>query len=79
MLKDLKSRLARALREPATRRTDSYTDSGAGYVDGDGPSAVVYLASSLKFPITCAGAPNTLRHAETYFYFHDGHPSTTMR
>jgi phospholipase/lecithinase/hemolysin len=26
---------------------DSYSDSGAGYVDGDGPTAVAYLASSL--------------------------------
>jgi cholinesterase len=38
---------------------DSYTDSGAGYVDGNGPSAVVYLALSLKIPFTYAGAANS--------------------
>jgi cholinesterase len=38
---------------------DSYTDSGAGYVDGNGPTAVVYLASSLKIPFTYAGAANS--------------------
>lgn len=26
---------------------DSYSDSGAGYLDGNGPTAVVYLATSL--------------------------------
>ncbi|MFI4889167.1 MAG: hypothetical protein ACHQIL_01405 [Steroidobacterales bacterium] len=31
---------------------DSYTDSGAGYLDADGPTAVVYLASSLGIPST---------------------------
>jgi len=38
---------------------DSYTDSGAGYVDGNGPTAVVYLAASLKIPFTYAGASNS--------------------
>jgi len=38
---------------------DSYTDSGAGYVDGNGPSAVVYLAASLKIPFTYAGAADS--------------------
>ena len=38
---------------------DSYTDGGAGYVDGNGPSAVVYLAASLKIPFTYAGAANS--------------------
>src|SRR5215831_8932046 len=33
---------------------DSYTDSGAGYVDGNGPTAVVYLASRLGIPFTHA-------------------------
>jgi len=38
---------------------DSYTDSGAGYVDGNGPSAVVYLATKLGIPFTYAGDPNS--------------------
>jgi phospholipase/lecithinase/hemolysin len=38
---------------------DSYTDSGAGYVDGDGPTAVVYLAQSLGIPFTYAGDENS--------------------
>jgi phospholipase/lecithinase/hemolysin len=38
---------------------DSYTDSGAGYVDGNGPTAVVYLAASLGIPFTYAGDPNS--------------------
>ena len=36
---------------------DSYTDSGAGYVDG--PTAVVYLAEALHIPFTYAGDPNS--------------------
>jgi len=35
---------------------DSYSDSGAGYVDGDGPTAVVYLAERLGFPLVPATA-----------------------
>ena len=38
---------------------DSYTDSGAGYLDGDGPTAVVYLAQSLGIPFTYAGDENS--------------------
>jgi len=38
---------------------DSYTDSGAGYLDGNGPTAVVYLAASLGIPFTYAGDPNS--------------------
>jgi cholinesterase len=34
---------------------DSYTDRGAGYIDGNGPTAVVYLAESLGIPFTYAG------------------------
>jgi phospholipase/lecithinase/hemolysin len=34
---------------------DSYTDSGAGYVDGNAPTAVVYLAKSIGIPFTYAG------------------------
>lgn len=37
---------------------DSYSDSGAGYVDGNGPTAVVYLAQGLKVPFTYYGDPN---------------------
>ena len=33
---------------------DSYSDSGAGYVDGNGPTAVVYLARGLGIPFTYA-------------------------
>src|ERR1700735_3215784 len=34
---------------------DSYSDSGAGYVDTNGPSAVVYLAQHLGIPFTYYG------------------------
>jgi cholinesterase len=34
-----------------------YSDSGAGYVDGNGPTAVVYLAERLHLPFTFAGDP----------------------
>src|SRR5215213_9257086 len=40
---------------------DSYSDSGAGYVDGNGPTAVVYLARRLGLdlkPAQEAGAQN---------------------
>ena len=40
---------------------DSYSDSGAGYVDGDGPTAVVYLARRLGFelrPAPLAASPS---------------------
>ena len=36
---------------------DSYTDSGAGYLDGNGPTAVVYLAASLGISFTFASDP----------------------
>jgi phospholipase/lecithinase/hemolysin len=36
---------------------DSYSDSGAGYVDGNGPTAVVYLARHLDIPFTHANDP----------------------
>ena len=38
---------------------DSYSDSGAGYVDANGPSAVVYLAERLDIPFTYNGDPNS--------------------
>ena len=37
---------------------DSYSDSGAGYVDGNGPTAVVYLARELGLPFTQANDPD---------------------
>ena len=33
---------------------DRYTDSGAGYVDGDGPTAIVYVARDLWIPFAHA-------------------------
>ena len=39
---------------------DSYSDSGAGYVDGNGPTAVVYLAQRLGIRFTYFGDPKTL-------------------
>jgi phospholipase/lecithinase/hemolysin len=38
---------------------DSYSDSGAGYIDGNGPTAVVYLAQRLQIPFTYFGDPNS--------------------
>lgn len=36
---------------------DSFSDSGAGYVDGNGPTAIVYAARELGIPFTHAGDP----------------------
>src|ERR1051325_5120933 len=38
---------------------DSYSDNGAGYVDGDGPTAVAYLARRLGFELkpSTTGSP----------------------
>lgn len=36
---------------------DSYSDSGNGYVDGNGPTAIVYAAESLGLPFTHASDP----------------------
>lgn len=36
---------------------DSYSDSGAGYVDTNGPTSVVYLAQRLGIPFTYYGDP----------------------
>jgi phospholipase/lecithinase/hemolysin len=38
---------------------DSYSDTGYGYVDANGPTAVAYLAQNLGIPFTYAGAPNS--------------------
>jgi len=52
--------LAYASEESASRWTklfsfgDSYTDSGAGYVDGNGPTAIVYVAQDLGLLFTHA-------------------------
>ena len=37
---------------------DSYSDIGAGYVDGNGPTAVAYLAQRLNIPFTWYGDPD---------------------
>lgn len=36
---------------------DSYSDTGAGYVDGNGPTAVAYLASDLGFKLAVPSDP----------------------
>jgi phospholipase/lecithinase/hemolysin len=38
---------------------DSYSDSGAGYMDTNGPTAVVYLAQRLGVPFTYNGDPSS--------------------
>jgi cholinesterase len=38
---------------------DSYSDTGAGFLDADGPTAVAYLAQRLAIPFTYYGAPNS--------------------
>jgi cholinesterase len=38
---------------------DSYSDIGAGYVDGDGPTAVAYLANRLGFSLVPPNASDT--------------------
>ena len=38
---------------------DSYSDSGSGYVDTNGPTAVAYLAQRLAIPFTYYGDPNS--------------------
>lgn len=47
---------------------DSYSDSGAGYIDGNGPTAVVYLAQRLGIPFTYFGDPKT----QTEHPIHEG-------
>ena len=44
---------------------DSYSDSGAGYVDGNGPTAVVYLAQRLGIPFTYYGDPGSVEKGST--------------
>jgi phospholipase/lecithinase/hemolysin len=38
---------------------DSFSDTGAGFVNGNGPTAVAYLAASPNIPFTYAGDPNS--------------------
>jgi phospholipase/lecithinase/hemolysin len=38
---------------------DSYSDTGAGYIDADGPTAVAYLAQRLAIPFTYFGDPSS--------------------
>jgi phospholipase/lecithinase/hemolysin len=38
---------------------DSYSDSGSGYLDSNGPTAVAYLAQRLHIPFTYFGDPNS--------------------
>lgn len=38
---------------------DSFSDSGAGYVDGNGPTAIVYAARELGIPFTVATEPDS--------------------
>jgi phospholipase/lecithinase/hemolysin len=38
---------------------DSYSDSGSGYLDTNGPTAVAYLAQHLSIPFTFYGDPNS--------------------
>jgi cholinesterase len=40
---------------------DSYSDTGAGYIDGNGPTAVAYLAQRLAIPFTYRGDPHSKR------------------
>jgi cholinesterase len=37
---------------------DSYSDTGAGYLDGNGPTAVAYLAQRLGTPLALSNDPN---------------------
>ena len=46
---------------------DSYSDTGAGYVDTNGPTAVAYLARDLGIPFTYAGDPNATRNESLNF------------
>jgi phospholipase/lecithinase/hemolysin len=54
--------LASAVSHPAYQRLyvfgDSYSDIGAGYLDGDGPTAVVYLAQQLGLQLLPSNAPD---------------------
>lgn len=38
---------------------DSYSDTGAGYIDGNGPTAIAYLAQRLGLDLVPSNAPDT--------------------
>ena len=42
---------------------DSYSDIGAGYLDGNGPTAVAYLAERLGIPLLPSNDPNAAGRA----------------
>jgi phospholipase/lecithinase/hemolysin len=45
---------------------DSFSDSGSGYVDGNGPTAIVYAARELNIPFTFAGDPDAGTKGRNY-------------
>jgi len=45
---------------------DSYSDSGAGYVDGNGPTAIAYAAQELGIPFTFATDPDAGTKGRNY-------------
>ncbi|MGC4048713.1 MAG: SGNH/GDSL hydrolase family protein [Paludibaculum sp.] len=45
---------------------DSYSDSGAGYIDGNGPTAVVYLAQHLGLNLLPATKPENSKSSLNY-------------
>jgi phospholipase/lecithinase/hemolysin len=68
---------------------DRSSDFGAGSVDGDGPTAVAYLAWQMGLTFTQANAPcagrtlfdqdsKPVADPDTYFFCHQGHPSTAV-
>jgi phospholipase/lecithinase/hemolysin len=46
---------------------DSYSDTGAGYVDGNGPTAVAYLAKGLGFELIAANDPKVAKDSSLNF------------
>ncbi len=44
---------------------DSYSDTGAGYLDGNGPTAIAYLAGRLGLPLALPSAPMRTLKAST--------------
>jgi cholinesterase len=45
---------------------DSYSDNGAGYLDGNGPTAVAYLAKRLNIPFTHSNDPKANEQGITF-------------
>ena len=46
---------------------DSYSDTGAGYVDGNGPTAVAYMAEGLHAPLLAANDPRAVAGSSLNF------------